>query len=168
MHYVFRIATPLFAVAWIALAINWTIRPEDALAPFFELFSFPAGFFCVGTLFNTLVFPWPFNAFGPRRRTPRPSGAPTAVRWARFTTFGARCSLGMVKWSFFGNGVDIATFVGRVWMPRECVARIEYGKRRLAITHSSHEVRSPIIAPSSLSELVDWSLGPANQTTCQP
>ena len=142
-HHLFRVAFCVLLPFSQAVVIRGLFWPSlDSV--WMDLLAVIGLSLSCGMYFNARIFPWRFSVFGPLRKTPPPSGVAIETYYSLGTRF-AKFSVPSVKWSFFPGGALVSTLVGRVWLPQEEIVAIEQKPRRLVLTHSCKEVRSPII-----------------------
>jgi hypothetical protein len=148
-------------VAWIYLALTKDDRADTAL----WLPLLPFGIFPIYAFLSLAGFPLPYSALGTRKKTRCPEELPELVlpqSWGRFGQLN--CSWPMVSWHVYraGIGISISLF-GKVFLPKDAIVSIERDwLGRCVITHTCEEVRSPILAPGRLGELVHKVWWPEN------
>jgi len=147
---VYLIVPPIILLAFFTLDLSY-----------FKLLLPAAPFYFVATLvmFNGMVFPLQYSAFGKYRRTPLPKEAPLrtigeSFDMFRLRGFAGRSNLGVVVFLLYRHGIGIKTIYGRAFVPLEqidafvfdegFVAPLMSSNSTSAIYHHCPEMKEPI------------------------
>jgi hypothetical protein len=129
-----------------------------------------APFYFVATLvmFNGMVFPIQYSAFGKYRRTPLPKEAPLRTIGESFDAFRLRgfaggSNLGIVVFLLYQHGIGIKTIYGQAFVPLEQIDTIAFDESfdaplmhnsTSAIHHHCPEMKEPLYMSKWAAQIV--------------
>jgi hypothetical protein len=145
------------AFSWFGLGGHETLIMAVAI----PLLGIPVPF----AILNLMAFPLPYSVFGRLRRTPRPMSEPVLVIHGSWGTVGGlQSTVPFVSWRVYPMGIGIQVWgIGSAFLPLAAVISIEYDSfGQSVISHSWHELRSPVKGPAIIGQMVQAALGKQN------
>jgi hypothetical protein len=149
-----------FITGWICIGtclvnVWWG---NDLTAWGFFFLTVPIFWPAMDALLSPLAFPLPYSAFGKLKRTPLPTSGCVDVFTLSWGRIGSLISqMGFMTWWVYPTGVGIRSLgMGKVFLPSSAVVSLEYqGKRRCVISHTHHELRSPVVCPALVGRVIE-------------
>jgi hypothetical protein len=156
-YWFWRIYVP---VVWLTLATTISLSFFTLDLGYLKLMLLGMPFYIVATLvmFNGMVFPLEYSAFGKCRRTPLPKEAPLRTIGESFDAFrlrgfAGRSNLGIVVFLLYRHGIGIKTIYGTAFVPLDQIDAIIFDEgidaplvrnSTSAIAHHCPEMKEPI------------------------
>jgi hypothetical protein len=128
------------------------VMENDHHFPINPLYLLPFGIHIIITYGSLKTFPLKFSSLGTYKR----SSFPKEPSYYEYGYYENSVNYPLEKWYFYPSGIGIKyLFFGRVFIPWKSIITVESSWRRACkIIHTCPEIRSPIICPIRLKEII--------------
>jgi hypothetical protein len=112
--------------------------------------------------YSAMAFPLPYSVFGRLERTPLPKTEPVLVMHGSWGAVGGlHSTVPFVSWLIYPMGIGIRLWgSGAVFLPLAAITSVQYGfLGQCVISHSWHELRSPVKGPAEIGKMIEAGLG---------
>jgi hypothetical protein len=166
---------PLLLIGWVCAWLAWIFIVMAAAFSWFDLGGYGRLIIAIAVpllgipvplaILNLAAFPLPYSVFGRLDRTPLPKTDPVLVIGTSWGAVGgAHSTWPLVTWRVYSTGIGIQMWgTGSVFLPLAAITSVEFGYfSQCIITHSWHELRSPVKGPAAIGKMVEAALGNLN------